>query len=80
MLIRAQRYLEIHDRRVSYETGFVISTQLERQAPGVKRWPASSDCDHVLGGLFCTQTVVVVVWLSLPLECSRRGDEWGGWG
>ena len=71
--------MEIHDRRVSYETGFVISTQLERQAPGVKPRPVVPDCDHVLGGLFRAQTVVVVVWLSLLLKCNSRTDE-GGWG
>ena len=52
MLIGAQRYLEIHDRRVSEGGGFVISTQLESQAPGVKRWPVWPDYDRVLGGLF----------------------------
>lgn len=55
MLIGAQRYLEIHDRRVSKGGGFVISTQLEMQAPGVKRWPEWSDYDRVLGGLSCDQ-------------------------
>ena len=53
MLIRAQRYLEIHDLRVSKETRFVISTQLERQPPGVKHWPVWPDYDCVLGGLYC---------------------------
>lgn len=38
---------------VSKGGGFVISTQLERQAPGVKRWPVWPDYDRVLGGLSC---------------------------
>lgn len=74
MLIGAQRYLEIHDRRVSNGGGFVISTQLERQACGVKRWPVWPDYDRVLGGLPCKPTVVVV-WLSLLFKCSSHTDE-----
>lgn len=74
MLIGAQRYLEIHDRRVSSGGGFVISTQLERQACGVKRWPEWPDYDRVLGGLSCDQAVVVV-WLSLLFKCRSRTDE-----
>lgn len=60
MLIEAQRYLEIHDRRVSSRGGFVISTQLERQAHEVKRRPVWLDHDRILGGLSCDQAVVVV--------------------
>lgn len=74
MLIVAQRYLEIHDRRVSEGGGFVISTHLERQACGFKHWPVWPDCDRVLGGLSCDQAVVVV-WLRLLLKCSSRTDE-----
>lgn len=77
MLIGAQRYLEIHDRRVSEGGGIVISTQLERQARGVKRWPVWPDYDRVLGGLSCDQAVVVV-WLSLLFKCSSRTDEGTG--
>lgn len=74
MLIEAQRYLEIHDRRVSSGGGFVISTQLERQARGVKRWPVWLDYDCFLGGLSCNQAVVVV-WLRLLFKWSSRTDE-----
>lgn len=74
MLIGAQRYLEIHDRRVSNGGGFVISTQLEGQACGVKRWPVWPDYDRVLGGLSCDQAVVVV-WLGLLFKYSSRTDE-----
>lgn len=52
MLIEAQRYLEIHDRRVSSGGGFVISTQLERQSHEVKRWPVWLDHDRIPGGSF----------------------------
>lgn len=74
MLIGAQRYLENHDRRVSEGGGFVISAQLERQAPGVKHWPVWPDYDRVLGGLSCN-SAVVVVWLRLLFKCSSCTDE-----
>lgn len=61
MLIEARRYLEIHDRRVGAGGGFVISTQLERQAHGVKHWPVWLDQDGILGGLSCDQAAAVVV-------------------
>lgn len=74
MLIIAQRYLEIHDRRVRKGGGFVISAQLERQAPGVKRWLGQPDYDRVLGGLSSNNAIVVVL-LRLLFKYSSRTDE-----
>lgn len=79
MLIEAQRYLEIHDRRVSEGGGFVISAQFERQAPGVTHWPVWPDYDRVLWGL-SRNKAVVVVWLRLLFKCSSRTDEGIGGG
>lgn len=77
MLIRALKYLEILDRRVRREPGFVFSTQLERLAPGGQSLAREAWLGSCPGGSLLRHgcLFVAVVWLRLLFKCSSRTDE-----